>query len=152
VDLDFVVLLGVHVPQLVELHRREEEPRRQPANPEWIALRVLVALEVSKAFQTADQYAFGRVVKLLGDPVGLKGQKMIGHKRNTQEEQCAISINGNYGLDLPALLAFAHLAFIDSDLAFLNVGEVYLLRFSLVTFAGAVLDGASPLFAAHLAF
>src|SRR6266853_2123373 len=56
-----------------------------------------------------------------------------------------------YGLDLPALLAFAHLAFIASDLAFLNAGEVYLLRVTPRTFARAVLDGPSPLFAAHLA-
>lgn len=80
-------------------------------------------------------------------------KKLLQRKgRNTQEEQCAILINGNYGLDLPALLTFAHLAFIAFDLAFLNTGEVYPLAFSLVTFAGAALDGASPLFAAHLAF
>jgi hypothetical protein len=63
-----------------------------------------------------------------------------------------------YGLDLPALLALAHLAFIASDLAFiasdlafLNAGEVYLLCVTPRTVAGAVLDGPSPLFAAHLA-
>jgi hypothetical protein len=57
-----------------------------------------------------------------------------------------------YGLDLPALLALAHLAFIASDLAFLRAGEIYLLGFTWLTVAGAVLDGASPRFDAHLAF
>jgi len=59
--------------------------------------------------------------------------------------------NRNYGLGLPALLAFAHLAFIASDLTFLNAGEVYLLGF-LGHVCWSCLDGASPLLAARLAF
>jgi hypothetical protein len=53
---------------------------------------------------------------------------------------------------LPALLAFTHLAFIASDLAFLKAGEIYRLGFTWLTVAGAVFDRDSPLFAPHLAF
>ena len=60
-------------------------------------------------------------------------------------------IKQDYGLNLPALLALAHLAFIASDLAFLNAGGGYLLGFTTV-FAGVALETASLLFAAHLAF
>jgi hypothetical protein len=52
------------------------------------------------------------------------------HWAQHPEERCHHLDEGNYGLDLPALLALAHLAFITSDLAFLKAGEVYVLGFT----------------------
>jgi hypothetical protein len=46
VDFDLVVLLGVYLPELVELRSREDEPLRKPADPEWIAVSALMALEL----------------------------------------------------------------------------------------------------------
>ena len=54
------------------------------------------------------------------------------HKEKAQHPPKSIAPCQNlklYGLDFPALLAFAHLAFIASDLALLNAGEIYLLGF-----------------------
>ena len=58
---------------------------------------------------------------------------------NQKARALRLSNNGNYSLDLPAFLAFAHIAFIASDRACLKAREILRLRFT-GSAAGAASD------------
>ena len=68
-------------------------------------------------------------------PISIAPKQKAQHPRRALR----LSNNGNYSLDLPAFLAFAHIAFIASDLACLKAREILLLRFT-GSAAGAVSD------------
>ena len=59
---------------------------------------------------------------------------------------------GVWWVPFPDPFVFAHLAFCPRESAFFQAAVIFLLGFSWLTVAGAVVIGASPLFAAHLAF
>ena len=161
---------GMRVREALELYRRH--PAVLYAEPNWIfrtqttpsdpGLGDLWGLNNTGQNGGVPGADIGAELFLLGaygtheHPSAINGQRperSDNAKGATPTESIAPCQNRQlYGLDLPALLAFAHLAFIASDRAFLKAGEIYLLGFSFLTVAGAVLDGPSPLFAAHLAF
>lgn len=82
--------------------------------------------------------------------VGARSRSSQSKRRNTPREYRAFQNQENYSRDLPALLTFAHLAFIASESAFLWAALLSRLGFSILC-PGMAAAGFLPLFAILLA-